>query len=161
MTGLACFCTQICSTNRPTKRAPLQAAYSLKLTKVADPEGVAVAVLAAADEANSVLPGAWMGVLLADTLLRELSVTVRLLADVEVPLGGIGTPDSVRTTTLLVEAIGAGDIFVSVGRATLLVGAMDAAGAVDVDETPRVEAVPAKFIVEAAFASGLAVGGKP
>lgn len=91
-------------------------------------------------------------------------MTTRLLADVEVALGGRDALDSVETATLLVGATGAGAMFVSVGRAKLLLGAMDAADAVDAvdaDETPRVETVPAKSIVEAAFASGLAVGGKP
>ena len=100
--------------------------------------------------------------LLAGTLLRVLSVPVRLLADVEVALGGGDISESVRTATLLVELMRAGGMCVSVGRATLLVGAMDAAGAVDVVvETPTMETVPARSMVEAAFASGLAVGGKP
>ena len=131
------------------------------LIEVADPEGVAVAVLVSVDEANPVLSGTSKGVLLADMLLRELSVTIGLLADVEVALGGRDTLDSAETATLLVGATGAGAMFVSVGRATLLLGAMDVADAADAGEIPRVETVPAKSIVEAAFASGLAVGGKP
>ncbi len=100
-----------------------------------------------------------MRVLLADTLLEELSITFKLLTDVKVVLGGRGVLDS---ATLLIEEIGAGGMSVSVGRTTLLVGTTDVAGAVDdVVETPGMGRVAVKFMVEAAFASGVAVGGKP
>lgn len=102
-----------------------------------------------------------MGMLLAGILFRVLSVPVGVLIDGEVALGGEDIFESVGTATLLVERMRAGAMSASLRGATLLVGAMDAAGAVDVVETLTTETVPARPMVEAAFASGLAVGGKP
>jgi hypothetical protein len=70
-------------------------------------------------------------------------VLIRLLADTEVALDGLGVFVPVETS------------------ATLLVGVTDTVGIVEGDGTPRIETVPDKSIVEAAFTSALAVGGKP
>ncbi len=70
------------------------------------------------------------------------SLVARPLADVEVTLTGCR-------------------VFVPARIVRPLVDVLDATGIVDGVGLPRMEAVPDKSIVEAAFASALAVGGKP
>lgn len=118
----------------------------LKSTKHAEPDDVAVAVTVAATppiaDDEGVVSTTSTVLLLIGMLVRVLPVIGMSVADVEVILAELG-------------------VFVSERIGTLLGGLLDAKEIVDEVGTPRIDNVPDKSIVEAAFASALAVGGKP
>lgn len=93
------------------------------------------------DEGCCVLPGT-SGVMLVNMLLCVLPVAVRSIDEVEVALMVFRVFMPVRMVKPLVTVPGAG-------------GTADGFG------TPKMDTDPVRSIVEAAFTSALAVGGKP
>lgn len=97
-------------------------------------------------------------VLLIGMVVRVLSVTTTSLVDADVALGALDAFVSGRVVRLLlVGAPDASGIVDGLGMPRI----EDATGVVDRVGVPRMETVPDKSIVEAAFASALAVRGRP
>jgi hypothetical protein len=130
-------------TTKPAARAPLYAASLLKLMKEANPEEVALAtLLAVGDVVLDCVTSVTSPPIVVGKFVLALPVITMSLADDVVTLA-------------------AACVFEPGGVIRSLVEVLDATDIVEDVETPRIETVPARSIVEAAFTSALAVGGKP
>jgi hypothetical protein len=130
-------------TTKPAARAPLYAACLLKLMREANPEDAALATLLAVGDVvlDCVTSGTSPPVVVGRFVLALPVITMSLADDVVTLAGGC--------------------VFEPGGVIRSLVEVLDPTGIVEDVGTPRIETVPARSIVEAAFTSALAVGGKP